>query len=70
MNKEVDWLKNKIEKQYGNVPGRSNGWLISPLFDLMLKDMGINTRRKKNYYEHWFSHVLPEDYLGVVTHRK
>ena len=54
---------------YIYIAGHSNAWASIPLIDIMLKDMGISNRRKKNYYEHWFGHVLPEDYLSVVTHR-
>ena len=70
MNAEIEWLKNKIVPRYSNYAGHSNGWATVPLIDIMLKDMGISNRRKKNYYEHWFQPIQPEDYLGVVTHRQ
>ena len=69
MKEELDWLRKKIEKQYLKFAGHSNSWATIPLIDLLLKDMGVSNRRNKNYYEHWFGHLLPEDYLSVVTHR-
>ncbi|KAK5999101.1 FAD-dependent monooxygenase DEP4 [Cladobotryum mycophilum] len=58
------WTRKRYVAQ-----GRKHAYAIYdflPYIDMLLKDLDINTRRKKNWFKNMFQPVAPRDYNGLV----
>ncbi|KAH6616035.1 cofactor FMO1 FAD enzyme [Chaetomium sp. MPI-SDFR-AT-0129] len=68
MEGEVALWNAWSRKRYG-VQGQKHAYAIYdflPYIDVLLRDLGVNPRRKKNWFAHWFAPTYPREYKGLV----
>ncbi|KAL2019324.1 hypothetical protein VTK56DRAFT_9791 [Thermocarpiscus australiensis] len=68
METEVAQWNAWSRKRYG-VQGQKHAYAIYdflPYIDTLLKDLGVNPYRKKNWFAHWFAPWYPREYKGLM----
>ncbi|KAK4243206.1 hypothetical protein C7999DRAFT_18416 [Corynascus novoguineensis] len=68
MEAEVALWNAWTRKRYG-IQGQKHAYAIYdflPYIDTLLRDLGINPRRKKSWFAHWFAPNYPREYKGLV----
>ncbi|KAL2138829.1 hypothetical protein VTI28DRAFT_6192 [Corynascus sepedonium] len=68
MEAEVALWNAWTRKRYG-IQGQKHAYAIYdflPYIDTLLRDLGINSRRKKSWFAHWFAPNYPREYKGLI----
>lgn len=69
MEQEVEELKQWKRKWMPNTPSRASLVLLHQIhfYDRLLRDLGVNQKRKSNFLSEWFMPYHSEDFNGVLA---
>jgi dimethylaniline monooxygenase (N-oxide forming) len=69
MEQEVEELKKWKRKWMPNTPSRASLVLLHQIhfYDRLLRDLGVNQKRKSNFLSEWFMPYHSEDFNGVLA---